>query len=238
MKLARFRSTATSDWRSLKDYGAALRPNQTDIYYLAGESLDRLKASPQLEAAAARGVEVLLLADPVDSFWTTMAPAFEGKQLRSLTQGEVDLSAVPLLETDSGESTEAADVGALIALIKTALGEQVSDVRVSKRLVSSAVCLVAPGAGPDLALERLLQRRNDGGVGLKPVLEINPAHAIVRSAAAGAVTNRVDEVAEIAHLLFDQARILDGELPADPAKFAERLNRFVLRGLGPIDQPS
>ena len=238
MKLARFRSTANAEWRSLKAYVEALRPNQTDIYYLAGESLDRLKASPQLEAAAARGVEVLLLADPVDSFWTTMAPAFEGKQLRSLTQGEVDLSAVPLLDSDNADPAEAADVGALIGLLKTALGDQVSDVRVSKRLVSSAVCLVAPGAGPDLAMERLLQRRNEGGVGLKPVLEINPSHAIVRSAAAGAVAKRNDEVAEIAHLLFDQARILDGELPADPAKFAERLNRFVLRGLGPVDQPS
>ena len=103
--------------------------------------------------------------------------------------------------------------------------------RVSKRLVSSAVCLVAPGAGPDLALERLLQRRNESGAGLKPVLEINPTHAIVKSAAASAASQRTEDVAEIAHLLFDQARILDGELPADPAKFAERLNLFVLRGL-------
>ena len=74
-----------------------MRPGQTEIYYLAGESLDRLKASPQLEAAAARGVEVLLLADPVDSFWTSLPLNFEDKTLRSLSQGEVDLSAVPLL---------------------------------------------------------------------------------------------------------------------------------------------
>ena len=231
LKLARFRSTAGGGWRSLKEYVAALRPEQADIYYLAGDNLDRLKASPQLEAATARGVEVLLLTDPVDSFWTTMAPPFEGKALRSLTQGEVDLSSIALVDTTPSDASDTSDVGALIAIIKTALGDQVSDVRVSKRLVSSAVCLVAPGAGPDLALERLLQRRNESGAGLKPVLEINPTHAIVKSAAASAAAQRTEDVAEIAHLLFDQARILDGELPADPAKFAERLNRFVLRGL-------
>ena len=96
LKLARFRTTSGSGWRSLKDYVAAMRPEQTEIYYLTGESLDRLKASPQLESATARGVEVLLLADPVDSFWTSMPFKFEDKSLKSLSQGEVDLSSVPL----------------------------------------------------------------------------------------------------------------------------------------------
>jgi molecular chaperone HtpG len=227
--LARFRSTAGAGWRSLKDYVAAMRPGQSEIYYLAGDNLDRLKASPQLEAALARGVEVLLLADHVDSFWTTRGLKFEDKPLKSLTQGEADLSAIPYLDGKASEA-ETADTGALLAALKTALGDEVSDVRASQRLVSSAVCLVAPGVGPDLALERLLKHREQG-VGLKPVLEVNPGHALVKAVAESAAANRTGEVADLAGLLLDQARILDGELPADPARFAERLNRFIARGL-------
>lgn len=230
LKLARFRTTTSGiGWRSLADYVGSMRPGQSDIYYLAGDNLDRLKSSPQLEAAAARGVEVLLLGDHVDSFWTTRAPKFADKGLKSLSQGETDLSAIPLLD---GQDTASATTEAapLVSALKSALGEAVSDVRPSKRLVTSAVCLIAPGSGPDLALERLLKHRNEG-VGMKPVLEINTAHALVKAAAASVEAGRTEEVADLAALLLDQARILDGELPADPASFAERLNRYVERGL-------
>ena len=177
----------------------------------------------------ARGVEVLLLADHVDSFWTTRSATFEEKPLKSLTQGEADLSAIPYLDGKAPDA-DAGDAGVIIAALKTALGDEVSDVRASKRLVSSAVCLVAPGSGPDLALERLLKHREEG-VGLKPVLEVNPSHALVKAVAASASANRTDEIADLAGLLLDQARILDGELPPDPARFTDRLNRFVARGL-------
>jgi molecular chaperone HtpG len=227
--LARFHSSTGTELRSLKDYVAAMRPGQTEIYYLAGSNLERLKASPQLEAALARGVEVLLLADHVDSFWTTRGQKFDDKPLKSLTQGEADLSAIPYLEGKSPEAPTG-DTGALVAALKTALGDAVSDVRISNRLVSSAACLVAPGAGPDLALERLLQQR-DQGLGLKPVLEINAAHELVAAVADSAAGGRSDDVRDLAGLLLDQARILDGELPQDPAAFVERLNRFVTRGL-------
>src|SRR6202030_4363158 len=93
--------------RSLKQYVADLRPNQTEIYYLAGESADRLKANPKLEAARARGIEVLLLTDPVDAFWTMMPLGFAGKPLRSLSQGEVDFALVPLLDQGEGENADA-----------------------------------------------------------------------------------------------------------------------------------
>ena len=230
LKLARFRTTATGGWRSLKDYVAEMRQGQVDVYYLAGESLDRLKASPQIEAAAARGIEVLLLADPVDSFWTSMPLNYEGKKLVSLSQGEVDLSAVSLLREAAAEET-GSDIATLIAAMKSTLGEAVSDVRTSKRLVTSASCLVASGRGPDLALDRLLARRQEGA-GAKPVLEINGSHALVKAAAKALTSGKVAEAGDIGHLLLDQARILDGELPADPARFAERLNRLVLGGVG------
>jgi molecular chaperone HtpG len=236
LKLARFRSTTGTGLRSLKDYIASMRPGQNEIYYLAGDNLERLKASPQLEAALARGVEVLLLADHVDSFWTTRGLKFEDKPLKSLTQGETDLSGIPFPEGKAPEA-EAGDTGALVAALKAALGDEVSDVRPSKRLVSSAVCLVASGAGPDLALERLLKHR-DQGIGMKPVLEVNPSHRLVKAVAESAAANRTEEVADLAGLLLDEARILDGELPADPARFAERLNRLVALGLSGAETPT
>lgn len=233
LKLLRFRSTTGSRWRSFADYIAALRPNQTEIYYLIGDSLERLKASPQLEAARARGVEVLLLTDPIDHFWTTVAQGFEGKPLKSLTRGEVDLSLMPRAEDaakDAGPS--GCEPGPLLERLKTALGDAVSDVRASKRLVASPVCLVAPGQGPDRGLDKLLSRQ-DRGIGLKPILEVNMDHPLVAAIALraeSAATESMD-VADLAGLLLDEAHILEGEVPADPALFAERLNRLAIAAL-------
>jgi molecular chaperone HtpG len=231
--LTRF-TTTTGTLRSLKQYVADLKPNQTEIYYLAGESLERLKQNPKLEAARARGIEVLLLADPVDSFWTALPLDFEGKPLKSLSQGEVDFGLVPLLDQDVGKEGEpksdAVDDAAVVAAVKSALGERVSDVRASQRLTDSAACLVAGGQGPDRELERLLARQSHGA-GTKPILELNMRHPVVRALAGARKEAREDDVGDLAALLFDQAQILDGEVPGDPAAFAARLNRLVVRGL-------
>ncbi|GEP60474.1 molecular chaperone HtpG [Reyranella soli] len=227
LAMARFATTA-GEGRSLKDYVADLKPNQTEIYYLVGESAERLKSNPKLEAARARGVEVLLLTDPVDAFWTSMPQEFEGKPLRSLSQGDVDFGLVPLLDDKKAEdqgSTE--DDAAVLKAVKEALGNKVSDVRASQRLTESAACLVAATQGRDRELERLLARANRG-TGAKPILELNMRHDLVKAVG----TAPTDEAAELANLLLDQAYILDGEVPADPAAFARRLNTFVVRGLG------
>ncbi|MET0569680.1 MAG: molecular chaperone HtpG [Hyphomicrobiaceae bacterium] len=230
LKLARFRSTAGPGWRSLKDYVAEMKPGQTEIYYLAGDNLELINSSPQLEAAKARGVEVLLMADPVDHFWTSMGLGYEGKTLKSLTQGAADLSSIPVQSTAEPEA-KPDDVTAVVSALKEALGPAVSDVRASKLLVSSPVCLVAAGDGPDRGLERLLQRQKRGAAA-KPVLEINPTHPLIKGIGAEIAAGRKEQVRDLGHLLLDQALVLDGELPADPAKFAERLNRYVVRGLG------
>ena len=230
LKLARFRTTAGPGWRSLAQYVAAMKPNQSEIYYVTGNSLELISSSPQLEAAAARGVEVLLMADPVDHFWTSMGQKFDGKALKSLTHGEADLSAIAA-EGEPKPEPKADDVAPMISLLKEALGDAVSDVRASKLLVTSAVCLAAPDGGPDRGLERLLQRQNRG-MGSKPVLEFNPSHPLVKGLAAEIAAGRNDDARELGHLLLDQALVLEGELPANPAKFAERLNRFIARGLG------
>jgi molecular chaperone HtpG len=232
LNLARF-TTTTGTLRSLKQYVADLKSNQTEIYYLAGDNLDRLKSNPKLEAARARGIEVLLLTDPIDSFWTMGQADFEGKPLKSLSQGEVSFDLVPLTEQPADETkpaSAAVDGAVVIAVVKAALGEQVSDVRASQRLTDSAACLVAGGKGPDRELERLLARQSRA-TGTKPILELNMRHPMVRALADAKTGARDDDVADLAGLLFDQAQILDGEVPPDPAAFAARLNRLVVRGL-------
>ncbi len=231
LKLARFRSTAGDGWRSLSEYVAAMREGQSEIYYLVGESLDRLKSSPQLEAARERGVEVLLLADPVDAFWTTAMPKFADKAMKSLSQGDVDLSAVPLKEEAAKQKSDTPkDVGDLISSLKAALGDEVDDVKVSQRLVSSPACLVATAHGPDRTLERMLQRQQRG-INVKPILEINPGHPLIAAIDRARLATDQIVVDDLAHLLLDQARIVEGELPSDPARFTERLNRYLVAGL-------
>src|SRR5262249_20585534 len=144
--------------RSLKDYVAALKENQTAIYYIAGDNAAQVEASPQLEGFRARGIEVLLLSDMVDSLWVTSAPSFEGKPFRSVTQGAADLTLIPPAgERDAPKPQASETVTNFIAFVKLTLGDAVSDVRASDRLTDSAVCLVASEGGPDRSLEKLLQ---------------------------------------------------------------------------------
>lgn len=231
--LARFASTAGDKPRSIKDYVVDLKPNQTEIYYLVGDSLDRLKSNPKLEAAKARGVEVLLLTDPVDAFWTTLPQEFEGKPLKSLSQGEVDFGLIPLAEEKRSEdaATDVEGDAAVLEAAKQVLGDKVADVKVSTRLTDSASCLVASAQGRDRELERLLERQNRGS-GAKPILELNMKHAMVRALGAAKKEDRAQDVEDLANLLLDQACILDGEIPSDPAAFARRLNGYVVRALG------
>jgi molecular chaperone HtpG len=226
LALSRF-TTTTGEKRSLKQYVEDLKPNQTEVYYLTGDSVERLKSNPKLESAKARGIEVLLLTDPVDAFWTSAPLDFGGKPLKSLSQGDIDFALIPLLEDKADEQKEdsGTDEAATIAVIKHTLGDRVSDVRASQRLTTSASCLVAEGAGRDRALERLLAMQNQGAV-TKPVLEINMRHPLV-----AAIAGTKDAAADLSFLLLEQAQILDGELPEDPAAFANRLNQLVLRGL-------
>ena len=227
LALSRF-STTAGEKRSLKQYVADFKPNQTEIYFLAGDSIERLKSNPRLEAAAARGIEVLLLTDPVDAFWTSMRLDYDGKPLKSLSQGDISFDLIPLVEEHKDEAEPAADEAATIAIIKASLGDRVSDVKASTRLTTSASCLVAGSHGPDRELERILSQQARGAR-TRPILEINLRHPLVAAIAKKGGDAKVAD--DLSLLLLEQAQILDGELPEDPAAFAARLNRLVLQGV-------
>ncbi len=230
--LARFKTTSSGGgWRSVKDYAASIRENQTAIYYVAGTDLSRLEGSPQLEGFKARGIEVLLLPDAVDSFWVTAGPDYEGKPFKSVTQGGADLALIPTLEPVATGATPTDAVARFITSLKSLLADQVADVRASERLTESPVCLVAPESGLDRQLERLLARSGRAGSATKPVLEVNPGHdLIIALSALGDQDRALTE--DAAHLLYDEARVLDGELPADPKAFSQRLGRVMRLSLG------
>ncbi|MBV1797596.1 molecular chaperone HtpG [Siccirubricoccus sp. G192] len=225
--LLRFRSSAVEGWTSLPDYVARMKPEQEAIFTLAGDDPEVLAASPQLEGFRARGLEVLLLPDQVDAFWPERLDRFEGKPLRSISQGTVDLSK---LAPEAGAAAEAADLSRLLPLLKAALEGVVSDVRATDRLVESAVVLAAPEGGPDLHMQRLLRRAGRRiGAGL-PVLEINPRHPLIRSLAGQAEAG--GDMAEAAGILFDLACVQDGDSPRDPAAFARRVAAALTTGFG------
>ena len=230
--LARFRTTQGGDTpRSLKDIAADFKTNQTAVYYATGTDLARLEASPQLEGFRARGIEVLLLTDQIDSFWVGAGLDWGGKPFRSVAQGSADLAAIPLLDADAATppAPEAsAAIDALVARLKVAIGDAVTDVRASDRLTDSAACLVAPDTGMDREFERLLVRAGRLPVASKPVLEINPRHPLV-TLLAGLGEAEGAFLEDAGRLLFDEAMVRDGDVPTDARGFSERLGRVLAR---------
>ena len=214
LALSRFKTTASAgSWRSLEDYVASLKPNQTAIYYLAGDDLARLEVSPHLEGFRARGVEVLLLTDPIDSFWVMSGVSVEGKPFKSVTQGSADLALIPMLDAKEASAVETdKSVTDFISFTKDVIGDAVSDVRSSDRLTNSVACLVAPEAGPDRQLEKLLAGAGRLKTGAKPILEVNSRHEIVVAAACLGEDDR-EFKEDIAHFLLDEARVLEGDRP-------------------------
>ena len=237
-KVIRFRSTAGEGLVSVADYIARMKEGQQAIYFITGDDIDTLSRSAQLEGFRARGVEVLLLADPVDEFWTNAVQEIEGKPLKSVTRGSADLGAIKEVEEPGKDQkkSEAApedEISALLAVIRDTLGDAVKDVRVSERLTESACCLVAEEGDMDMHLARLLRQHKQLEAAVPRVLEINPRHALIRALAAGAVRDGASAtLAGPVQLLLDQARIQEGEPPADPVAFASRLADVMSRALG------
>lgn len=217
--LMRFRSSKEDGWTSLADYVARMQSGQETIYYLAGDNVDALKASPQLEGFRAKGFEVLLLPDPIDAFWPDRLDTFEGKKLRSVTQAVDDL----------GKDADLPDISLLTSALKTALEGEVDDVRATARLTDSAVVLASSGKGPDLQMQRLMQRAGRASMPALPVLEVNPTHPLIAALAPRHADT--DAIAAAAATLLDLARVQEGDLPKDPAAFARRVTTLLAGSL-------
>jgi len=256
LELARFHSTgapakakgdgtgtpdAAGGLISLKDYVARMRKGQQAIYYISGDALDSLRRSPQLEGFRAKGVEVLLLTDPVDDFWLSAVPSYDGKPFKSVTRGATDLDGIKGDGQAAGGKTaegaaeppaETVNLDSLIAFVKLTLKDKVKDVRLSQRLTESPVCLVADEGDLDMHLERMLKQHRQIDQASRRILEVNPGHPLIcRLAERVEAGSSAVDLEDAARLLLDQALILEGEPPPDPLAFTRRLSHLVSRGL-------
>jgi molecular chaperone HtpG len=217
--LLRFHSSTQDGWTSLPDYVSRMKDGQDTIYYLSGDNVDALKTSPQLEGFKAKGYEVLLMSDSIDAFWPERLDSFEDKKLRSVTQSAGDISV-------DGDQP---DISPLLAALKEALGDVVSDVRATGRLTDSAVILAAADQGPDLQMQKLLRRAGRATMPSKPILELNPTHKLIEALSAKKDDKAL--MADAAATLLDLARVQEGELPADSSAFARRVTSLLAGSL-------
>ncbi len=239
LKIARFRSTTADGLISLMDYAERMKEGQEAIYYITGEDADQIAQSPQLEGFKAKGVEVLLLTDPVDEFWVSSVGLYEEKSFKSATRGGADLTNVAGKEKENNKKNgdkkdDKPDVAPLIAAFKVALGDKIKDVRTSERLTDSPVCLVAEEGDMDIHMERMLKQHKQLTEATPRVLEINPGHALIGKLAERAAGGDGKDpiIDDAAYLLLDQARIVDGEPLADPLAFSRRMASVMEKGLG------
>ena len=239
LSLLRCHSTTDEGLVSLESYLGRMKKGQDAIYYITGENAEALKQSPQLEGFRARGVEVLLLSDPIDDFWLPAVGQYKEKPFKSVTQGGADLGNIETQKVKkkddkksaADDAKSAGEMGDLIALLKLTLEEKVTDVRTSERLTDSAVCLVADETGLDMNLERILKQHNQINQVTSRILEINPDHSLIQSLALSAKKKGAqDKLEDAALLLLDQAQILEGEPVSDPVAFSRRMEAVMAKG--------
>ncbi|MBI1276369.1 molecular chaperone HtpG [bacterium] len=225
LEVCRFTSSATGNLVSLDEYIAAMPEGQEHVYYFLGDDVEAMQDSPQLEGFRSRGYDVLLFDDHVDSFWVNVVHQYKGKGLQSVTKAK--LEEAPEAANEDKPAADAKETDALIAALKATLGEEVRDVRITHKLTESPVCLAINEGDMDIRMERfLVEQKQLPGTSAK-ILEINPGHAVIKKV-AGMIGS--DGFADAAHLLLDQARIVEGEEIRNPAAFARRLT--VLMGKG------
>ncbi|MCX8520018.1 MAG: molecular chaperone HtpG, partial [Rhodoferax sp.] len=222
-KLLRFASTQ-SDTPSgaLADYKARMKQDQEAIYYITADTLVAAKNSPQLEVFKKKGIEVLLMTDRVDEWALNYLHDFDGTPLQSVAKGAVDLGKLQD-DTEKKAAEQAAEsFKPVLARLKEALKDQVEDVRVTTRLVDSAACLVVQDHGMSTQLARMLKQAGQPAPEVKPVLEVNAEHPLVKKL-DGSV-----HFHDLAHILFDQALLAEGGMPTDPAAYVKRVNALLL----------
>ena len=235
LDISLFKSTNGEKYTSLNEYISRMKEDQNDIYYISGESIEQVIKSPQIEGFKSRGLEVLFMVDPVDEFWLPAFNDYEGKGFKSITKGNADLSKFKPKEDKETKKKNPAnkkEIETLISEMKSHLGEKVKDIKSSQMLTDSPVCLTADEAEMDIHLERLMRQHKRLDKESKKILEINASHNLIKSLAK-IVSKSSDKsvVNDVSHLLLDQARIVEGELPLDTKDFTEKLSSIITRSL-------
>ena len=190
---------------------------QNKIYYLAADTLKQAKSSPHLEGFQAKSVDVLLMTDPIDAFWMSQMVSFKEKAFLSISRDKHDLS--DLDDEAAAEASDDEETNTIAALIKECITDLVEDVKPTTALVDSPVRLVAGAGGLDFNLERILKAQNPDFEGGKKVLEVNCNHELVKKIPSLSL----DLQKAVSRVLFEQARVLDGEMPSDPQQFSKDL---------------
>ena len=230
LELCRFYSCRKGGYISLAEYVSEMKEQQEEIYYLSSETVEQAEISPHIEGFKARDIDVIVLSDPIDEFWLPLVPEFEGKKFKSASRGALDLDKFEQEDTEK-KKADPSEFDMLIARIKTNLGEQIADVRLSSTLTESPACLVADENGMDIQMERLMKAHNKDFQGAPRILELNPDHDLVAAlnkmadAKSGSKENGL--VDDASHLLFDQAQILEGRMPSDLTAFSKRMTRVM-----------
>lgn len=226
--LLRFSSTHTDEEtqdQSLKSYVERMQEGQDKIYYVVAENFNTAKRSPQLEVFRKRGIEVLLLSDRVDDWLMNHLQEFDGKQLQDVARGRLDLDDESEEEKQVREAAEKDSEG-LIERLKSVIGDDVEEVRVTTRLTNSPACLVVGEQDMGAQMRRIMEAAGQPVPESKPILEINPTHSLINRLDAEADEDRF---ADLAKIIFDQANLAEGGQLDDPAAYVERLNKLLLQ---------
>jgi molecular chaperone HtpG len=235
LELCLFKSALQDKMISLDEYIANMKPDQKSIYYLSGEDAEKLKNSPQIEGFLSRNIDVLLFTDNVDDFWVNIAGQYKELEIKSVTRASIDLDRDAEAKENEGDKTK--DVTdshheGIINYFKKVLGEKVKDVKISKKLTSSPVCLAVSEGSMDIRMERFLIEQKQLASTTAKILEINPNHNIIKK-----IENNINDSnnskynEELVNILYDQACIIEGEPIIDASLFSKRLNSLLAKAI-------
>jgi molecular chaperone HtpG len=227
-KLIRLASTKNNDDKqdvALQDYCERMHKDQDKIYYITAEGFGAAKNSPHLEIFRKKDIEVLLLDERVDEWWLAHYPQYEGKKFQSVTKSDIDLSKFTDGESKQEQEKLATDCQDLVQKMQKVLGDTVKEVRISQLLTDSPVCIVTAETDMGYNLQRIITDLGQAAPAIKPILEINPKHALIAQ-----LKNVTDEMIfnEWVHLFYDQAVLAAGGKLADTAGFVKRLNSLLI----------
>ena len=226
-------STYSTQLTTLKDYIARMKEGQEDIYYITGENRERLAKAPQMEVFKAKGVEVLILSDPIDSVWVEMVSQYQGKKFKSVLRGALELGdEAEKKAAEEKLENQRKDLASMIAWMGSDLDSKVKEVRVSNRLTDSPACLVSDENDPTPSMEKIMKAMGQNFPAVKRVLEINPEHAIIkRLHELYSQNGDSEDLKSVVNLIYDQAVLAEGGELADPASFSASLSKVISKAL-------